>query len=139
MAYIGKIPATQGKDAGPALKLDDISGDFDGLTKTILEYNNALKNNSSDPFGREHRPLSIEKPPFYSICTHGVSITSTVGLSVDQSLKVITSDKKPIRNLFAAGEILGSGQTMGKCSAGGMMLTPALTFGRLLGQKLLSW
>ena len=35
MAYIGKIPATQGKDAGPALKLDDISGDFDGLTKTF--------------------------------------------------------------------------------------------------------
>ena len=35
MAYIGKIPATQGKDAGPALNLDDISGDFDGLTKTF--------------------------------------------------------------------------------------------------------
>ena len=32
MGYLGKIPATQGKDAGPALKLDDISGDFDGLT-----------------------------------------------------------------------------------------------------------
>ena len=35
MPYIGKIPATQGKDAGPALKLDDISGDFDGLTSTF--------------------------------------------------------------------------------------------------------
>ena len=32
MAYLGKIPATQGKDAGPALKLDDISSNFDGLT-----------------------------------------------------------------------------------------------------------
>ena len=35
MGYIGKKPATQGKDAGPALKLDDISGDFDGLTSTF--------------------------------------------------------------------------------------------------------
>ena len=35
MAYIGKLPATQGKDAGPALKIDDISGDFDGLTKVF--------------------------------------------------------------------------------------------------------
>jgi len=32
MSYIGKIPATQGKDAGPALKLDDISSGFNGLT-----------------------------------------------------------------------------------------------------------
>ena len=35
MGYLGKKPATQGKDAGPALKLDDISSNFDGLTKTF--------------------------------------------------------------------------------------------------------
>ena len=35
MGYIGKLPATQGKDAGPALKLDDISSDFDGLTSVF--------------------------------------------------------------------------------------------------------
>ncbi len=110
-----------------------------GLNKTIQEYNKAIENNEPDPLGRIHRPLKIEKPPFYSICTHGVSITSTVGLSVNSELKVINDKKQPINNLFAAGEILGSGQTMGKCSAGGMMLTPALTFGKLLGQKLLSW
>jgi len=32
MGYIGKKPATQGKDAGPSLKLDDISSNFDGNT-----------------------------------------------------------------------------------------------------------
>ena len=32
MSYIGKLPATQGKDAGPALRLDDVSSNFDGLT-----------------------------------------------------------------------------------------------------------
>jgi fumarate reductase flavoprotein subunit len=83
--------------------------------------------------------LPILKSPFYAICTHGVSITSTVGLAVNSNLEVIDSEKKPIKNLFAAGEILGSGQTMGKCSAGGMMLTQALTFGKILGQKLLIW
>ena len=36
MGYLGKRPATQGKDAGPALKLDDISSDFNGLT-TVFE------------------------------------------------------------------------------------------------------
>ncbi|MAR78899.1 MAG: hypothetical protein CMM18_01570 [Rhodospirillaceae bacterium] len=111
----------------------------EGLKKTISEYNYSIENNKPDPFGRIHRPLKIEKPPFYAICTHGVSITSTVGLTVNSQLNVIDAKKEPINNLFAAGEILGSGQTMGKCSAGGMMLTPALTFGKLLGQKLLSW
>ncbi len=111
----------------------------EGLKKTIYQYNHAIENNEPDPFGRIHRPLKIEKAPFYSICTHGVSITSTVGLKVNSELNVIDENKEPINNLFAAGEILGSGQTMGKCSAGGMMLTPALTFGKLLGQKLLSW
>jgi len=32
MGYLGKRPATQGKDAGPALRLDDVSSNFDGLT-----------------------------------------------------------------------------------------------------------
>jgi hypothetical protein len=36
MGYLGKRPATQGKDAGPALKLDDISSDFNGIT-TVFE------------------------------------------------------------------------------------------------------
>ena len=112
---------------------------FKGLKQTINEYNDSIKNNTTDPFNRKYRPLPINKPPFYAICTHGVSITSTVGLAVNEKLEVIDSDNKPIKNLFAAGEILGSGQTMGKCSAGGMMLTPALTFGRILGQKLLIW
>tara|TARA_Y100000590_G_scaffold451328_1_gene592548 strand:+ start:917 stop:2335 length:1419 start_codon:yes stop_codon:yes gene_type:complete len=111
----------------------------EGLKKTVDEYNNAIDKKTPDPFDRKHRPLKIKKPPFYAVCTHGVSITSTVGLAVNQNLQVIDSKKVPINNLYAAGEILGSGQTMGKCSAGGMMLTPALTFGRLLGQKILEW
>ena len=46
MGYLGKIPATQGKDAGPALKLDDISGDFDGLT-TVFDL--AVDGTAVDP------------------------------------------------------------------------------------------
>ena len=41
-------------------------------------------------------------------------------------------------NLYAAGELLGAGQLMGKCYFGGMMVTPALAFGRLLGKELIS-
>ena len=111
----------------------------EGLQKTIMEYNNAIENNTPDPFHRVHRPLPIKEPPFYSICTHGTSTTSTVGLAVNENLQVINPQNEPIANLFAAGEIIGSSQTMGKAACGGMMITPALTFGRLLGQKILNW
>jgi len=49
---------------------------------------------------------------------------------------VIRARGEPIRNLHAAGELLGAGQLMGQSFVGGMMVTPAMTFGRLLGQRL---
>ena len=92
-----------------------------------------------DLFGRVHKPLPIAKPPFYAIRVQGYSVTSTAGLAVDTKLRVIRETGDPIPNLYAAGELLGSGQTMGRSFCGGMMITPALTFGRLLGQRMLSF
>jgi fumarate reductase flavoprotein subunit len=66
----------------------------------------------------------------------GGAITGAIGLAVNDDLQVIRQDGAPVGNLYAAGELLGSGQTMGKAACGGMMVTPALTFGRLLGQRL---
>ncbi|HWJ39448.1 MAG TPA: FAD-binding protein, partial [Sphingomicrobium sp.] len=65
------------------------------------------------------------------------SISSAIGLAVDDDLRVIRKDGSVIPNLYAAGEILGSSQTMGKAACGGMMVTPAMTFGRLLGADLI--
>ena len=56
---------------------------------------------------------------------------------VDDGLRVIRRGGTPIPNLYAAGEILGSSQTMGQAACGGMMVTPAMTFGRLLGDRLI--
>ncbi len=66
-------------------------------------------------------------------------MTSTVGLAVNGDLNVIREGGDPIPNLYAAGELLGSGQTMGRAACGGMMITPALTFGRLLGDRMLDF
>ena len=56
---------------------------------------------------------------------------------MNENLEVIKQDGKPIGNLYAAGELLGMGQMMGNSVCGGMSVTPALTLGRLLGQKIL--
>ena len=90
-----------------------------------------------DFFGRRHRPYPIAQPPFRAIRMQASGISSTIGLAVDDGLRVIRPDGTSIANLYAAGEILGSSQTMGKAACGGMMVTPAMTFGRLLGDRLI--
>lgn len=106
-----------------------------GLVRTVREYNSAV-DRRSDRLGRQHMPRRIEKGPFYAIRHQGHSTTSTVGLAVDRELRVIRPGGEPIPNLYAAGELLGAGQTQGKSFVGGMMVTPALSFGRILGQRL---
>lgn len=94
---------------------------------------------SADKFGRKHMPRPIVKPPFYAIRQQGGALSTTGGLAVDDQLRVLDGANNPMGGLFAAGEVIGAGQTMGDAAVGGMMVTPALTFGRLLGQKILAW
>ena len=107
----------------------------EGLGATVAAYNEAVQS-GQDTFGRGHLPMEIGSPPFYAIIHHGHSATSSVGIVVDQQLRVVSKDGEPIPNLYAAGEVLGSGATLGDAFTPGMMLTPALTFGRLLGERL---
>ena len=107
------------------------------LEKTVNEYNlNQSQNN--DSFNRTHMPRQIITPPFYAIRSQAMSVSSTVGLKVNSNLTVIDDKNNPINGLYAAGEALGSGALMGSSFCGGMLVTPAITFGRLLGEKLIS-
>ena len=76
--------------------------------------------------------------PFHAIRMQASSISSAVGLVVDSGLRVVREDGSVVENLYAAGEVLGSSQTMGKAACGGMMATPAMTFGRLPGQSMVT-
>ncbi len=111
--------------------------DANGLTSTVERYNRFQANGKDDDFGRAYMPLPIDKAPFYAIRMQSFSITSTVGIAVDDNLRVVRKDESVIDGLYAAGEVLGSAQLMGKSAVGGMMVTPAMTFGRLLGESLL--
>lgn len=106
-----------------------------GLRGSVEGYNYGVMT-GNDFFGRQHHPLPIGEGPFYAIRLQGGSVSSAVGLAVNDRLEVVKPDGTPIPGLYAAGELLGSGQTMGKAACGGMMATPAITFGRLLGQRL---
>lgn len=130
--------------AGPAfLTADTLEGlaqkagiDGAGLAKAIAGYNYGV-GTGHDFLGRQHKPLPIAEAPFHAIRMQASAISSAIGLAVDDGLRVVRRDGTPIPNLYAAGEILGSSQTMGQAACGGMMVTPAMTFGRLLGERLI--
>lgn len=106
-----------------------------GLKQTVRDYNESV-DAGSDDLGREHFPRKIEQPPYYAIIHHGHSVTSSVGVVVDDDFHVVRENGEPIANLYAAGEVLGSGVSLGAVFAPGMMLTPALAIGRKLGMTL---
>ncbi|MBL8642882.1 MAG: FAD-dependent oxidoreductase [Rhodospirillaceae bacterium] len=108
------------------------------LAATIADYNKG-RADDADRFGRGHMPRSISQGPFYAIRQQGGALSTTGGLAIDGALRVLNTQSQPIANLYAAGEVIGAGQTMGDAAVGGMMVTPALTFGRLLGQTILRW
>jgi fumarate reductase flavoprotein subunit len=107
----------------------------EALQETVSSYNRSVAL-QADFLGREHLPRSIVAPPFYAICHMGHSATSSTGLVVDKRLRVVDAKGEPIEGLYAAGEVLGSGATLGDAFAPGMMLTPALALGRWLGLTL---
>lgn len=131
-------------EGGPAfLSSDSLAGlaikagiDPAALENTVEGYNYGV-DTGNDFFGRHHLPVRIQRGPFYALRMQGAATSSAVGLAVNDRLQVIRPDGVPIPNLYAAGELLGSGQTMGKAACGGMMVTPAMTFGRLLGDRIL--
>jgi len=107
------------------------------LNNEINKYNQAIVMQKPDPIGRQHRPLPIANPPFYAIRLQGWNVMSYAGLAVNSNLNVIRADGSLIPNLFAAGEVIGNSATSGNALTNGAGLTPALTFGRLLGQKII--
>lgn len=103
------------------------------LVATINEYNAAVTA-KRDALGRTHLPMRIDRPPFYAVLHQGASLLSFGGIAVDGRLRVVRRDGSVIPGLYAGGEILGAGALMGRAYSSGMMVTPALTFGRLLGR-----
>ena len=106
-----------------------------GLSASVARYNAAVAG-ANDAFGRQHKPMAITRAPFYAVRHQGHSASSAVGVAVDKQLRVLRGGGAPVPGLYAAGEILGSGATMGHGVVSGMMLTPALTFGMWLGNTL---
>lgn len=106
------------------------------LRRSVREFNAAVDTGVDRRFGRDALLRRIEKAPFYGIKAQGITVVSPAGLAVDGRLRVRRADGRPIRNLYAVGEVLGFGRTSGNAFVGGLSLTPALALGKWLGDTL---
>lgn len=109
-----------------------------GLSRTVAKYNRSVET-GEDELGRTHMPLPIEIAPFYGVRLQSWFLTTFAGIAVNENLEVIKQDGTPVGNLYAAGELLGTGATSGRAICGGMLVTPAITFGKLLGERILQF
>ena len=106
------------------------------LAETVARYNGFVASGEDADFGRQPPDYPVSTPPFYAVAAHATSLISFGGLHVDADLRVLDADGEPIPGLYAIGEALGAGATSGNAFCSGMLLTPALSFGRILGRRL---
>lgn len=106
------------------------------LLETITTYNEACATQYDAQFHRTYLEHPIATPPFFAMVTYAYALISFGGIQVNEKLQVVTEETIPISNLFAAGEVLGAAATSGEAFCGGMLITPALSFGKWLGDTL---
>jgi fumarate reductase flavoprotein subunit len=107
------------------------------LRHTVERYNQgqAVK---SDAFGRQFMPLPLAKGPYYAVKHYAISVVSFGGIATDLNCRVLRPNGRPIAGLYAAGEMVGFGR-FGNAYLSGTSIGPAITFGRLLGDRILAW
>jgi fumarate reductase flavoprotein subunit len=108
--------------------------DPSGLKATVTAYNAATAA-GSDEFGRAQFGDPLERAPFFAVRTTAALLCSFGGIAVDPQFRALRADGAVIDSLHAVGEVIGMGATSGAAFCGGMSVTPALAFGRLLGRR----
>lgn len=108
----------------------------DNLEATIGSYNAMVETKSDPDFGRSYLEDAISTAPFYALKVHASVLVTFGGIKVNKNLQVLDANGQAMPGIYAAGEILGLGATSGSSFCSGMAITPALSFGRILGRTL---
>jgi len=109
----------------------------DALAATVRTYNAAVAF-GDDAWGRTQMPAPIECPPFHAVPTRATVITTAAGLRVDDRFRALNRLGSVIPGLYVAGELIGSGQIQGDGNSSGMMITSAVSSGRLAAEHALA-
>lgn len=82
----------------------------DALMETVAYYNESYDLGEDREFGTPLEMMDrLDTAPYYAFIIKPVTMTSMVGLKVDDSCRVVREDGEPIGNLFAAGDMVLGG------------------------------
>ena len=110
-----------------------LSIDESSLENTVARYIGHCKLGKDADFGRLKDSLeAIETPPFYAIELWPCMLNTQGGPRRDRAARVLNHDGKPIRRLYAAGEL---GSIWGFLYNSGGNIAECLTFGRIAGEN----
>ena len=99
------------------------------LTETLKRFNEMSTAGKDEDFGRNPKSLKpLEGTVFYAIPLFAGGSNTKGGLKTNAEHQVLDWDGKPIKGLYAAGEIACG------LNRGGAMLTDALVFGQVTGK-----
>jgi flavocytochrome c len=146
-----KAVESQGWDLSRGLKkgvirkfdrLEDLAADYEiaeNELKTAVErYNSHVENGVDTEFGRVVLPDAspIAQPPFFGMRLWPKVHFTMGGVQINIKAQVMDLDQKPIKGLYAAGEVTGG--IHGACRLGSCAITECLIFGRIAGRNAAS-
>ncbi|MBR0939361.1 FAD-dependent oxidoreductase [Bradyrhizobium jicamae] len=120
-----------------------IDVDGDALSRTIARYNAYAETGVDEEFGRGTSPLNrvngdpdnepnpclrkIGPGPYYAVAVWPADLASSAGLRTDERGRVLRSDSRPLKGLYAAGTDAAS-IFKGTYPGPGTMIGPAMVF-----------
>ncbi len=103
----------------------------DALEQTVKEFNEAVKADKPDEFGRTTWENTIETGPFYAPSFSPAVHHTMGGLEINGNAEVLNTDGEVIPGFYAAGEVTGG--IHGTNRVGGNAVPDALCFGKIAG------
>ena len=116
------------------------------LAATVASFNRAVRPGTFDRDAldncrteglspaKSHWALPLDTPPFWGYpLKMGITFTY-LGLRVNERAQVLMTSGQPMRNVFAAGEVM-SGNVLRKGYLAGIGMTVGNVFGRIAGES----
>ena len=113
---------------------EQIGVNADNLVKTVAQFNELVKGNGEDEFGRTVYDHTIEVGPFWASAKQKPCLHHTMGgVKIDTQTHVIDTNGDIIPGLYAAGEVCGG--IHGSNRLGGNACADIFVFGRIAAES----
>ena len=128
--YAKKPFTTQGTISEIAKK---IGADEKVLEKTLADYNEAVKTKVDKEFNKKNLPKELTGDKYYVIEISPAVHHTMGGVRINTNAEVIAKNGRPIKGLYAAGEVTGG--VHGANRLGGNAVTDITVFGKIAGEN----